>query len=187
MLVQGVNSPRTSSMGRLFDAVAAICGLSPVISFEGQAAMSLEFAADWRETNAYPLPCASFKTLPPVKKTPRLQSGGVVGPLVADWGPLVRGVLADRAAGVPISRVSARFHNALADMALEIAASAAPGLPIVLSGGCFQNALLSARVRSRLAGSCFPVYTHKRVPPGDGGIALGQTLLALLQSRRGAV
>jgi hydrogenase maturation protein HypF len=179
MLAQGVNSPRTSSMGRLFDAVAALCGLSPVISFEGQAAMSLEFAADWQETSAYPLPSTACGQA--------VAHGSERSVLVADWGPLIRGVLADRAAGAPISRVSARFHNALADMALEIAASAAPGLPIVLSGGCFQNALLTARVRSRLSDACFPVYTHKRVPPGDGGIALGQVLLALLQTRSGAV
>jgi hydrogenase maturation protein HypF len=106
--------------------------------------------------------------------------------LVADWGPLVRGVLADRAAGVPISRISGRFHNALADMALDIARRAAPmksRLPIVLSGGCFQNALLTARVRSKLSAAGLPVYTHRSVPPGDGGIALGQALLALLQTR----
>ena len=179
MLAHGVNSPRTSSMGRLFDAVAAICGLSPVISFEGQAAMSLEFAADRQETSAYPLPSTACEQAVAHDVSDR--------PLVADWGPLVRGVLADRAAGEPISRVSARFHNTLADMALKIAASAAPGLPIVLSGGCFQNVLLTERVRSGLSGACVPVYTHVRVPPGDGGIALGQVLLALLQSRRGAV
>ncbi len=187
MLARGVNSPRTSSMGRLFDAVAAICGLSPVTSFEGQAAMALEFAANMEGTSAYPLTCAPFTTSPQVRKAPRLQSGGVGAPLLADWGPLVRGVLADRAAGVPVATISARFHNALAEMALEVAASVAPGLPIVLSGGCFQNALLTARVRSKLSGACFPVYTHKRVPPGDGGIALGQALVALLQTRSGAV
>jgi hydrogenase maturation protein HypF len=173
MLTSGVNSPRTSSMGRLFDAVAAICGLPPVISFEGQAAMSLEFAADQQETSAYPLPSTACEQT--------VAHGGEEGGLVADWEPLVRGALADRAAGVPISRISARFHNALADMALEIAASVAPRLPIVLTGGCFQNALLTERVQSRLSQSGFPVYTHKRVPPGDGGIALGQVLLALLQ------
>jgi hydrogenase maturation protein HypF len=157
-------------MGRLFDAVAAICGLPPVISFEGQAAMSLEFAADEEEQGAYPFPICD-------------ESGQ---PLVADWAPLVCGVLADRAAGVPISRISGRFHNALADMALDVASTVAPSdarLPIVLSGGCFQNALLTARVRSKLSAAGFPVYTHSSVPPGDGGIALGQALLALLQTR----
>jgi hydrogenase maturation protein HypF len=103
-------------------------------------------------------------------------------PLVIDWEPLVRGVLADRAAGVPVSRISARFHNALANMTLEVAAAVAPGLPIVLTGGCFQNTLLSTRVQSRLSEAGRLVYTHGRVPPGDGGIALGQVLLGLLQT-----
>ena len=170
MLARGVNSPRTSSMGRLFDAVAAICGLPSVISFEGQAAMALEFAADEMEKRAYPLPCTACK-----QAVARNVSDP---PLAVDWEPLVRGVLADRAAGVPVSSISARFHNALADMALIIARSVAPGLPIVLTGGCFQNALLTARVRSKLSEAGLPVYTHKSVPPGDGGIALGQALLA---------
>jgi hydrogenase maturation protein HypF len=199
MLARRVNSPRTSSMGRLFDAVAAICGLPPAaelpikprpvvaprnatsersrtgattgrgfvpgtISFEGQAAMALEFAADEHDEDAYLLPV----------------SGGLAdGPLVADWEPLVRSVLTDRAAGVPVGRISARFHNALADMALAIARAVSPPLPIVLTGGCFQNALLAARVRARLSAAGFEVYTHHQVPPGDGGIALGQALVAL--------
>jgi hydrogenase maturation protein HypF len=170
MLSSHVHSPRTSSMGRLFDAVAAICGLPPVISFEGQAAMALEYAADESERGAY--------VVGQVVNLPHDM-------LVADWAPLVQSVLADRAAGVPVGRISARFHNALANMAAAIARNVAtslgPQLPIVLSGGCFQNALLTARVRSRLAAAGFQVYTHQKVPPGDGGIALGQLLLAQRQ------
>jgi hydrogenase maturation protein HypF len=101
---------------------------------------------------------------------------------VIDWEPLVHALLADRAAGVSVGRLSARFHNALAEMAVAVArAVAPPGLPVVLSGGCFQNALLSDRLRARLSAAGFPVYTHNRVPPGDGGLALGQILLALQQ------
>jgi hydrogenase maturation protein HypF len=221
MLARSVNTPRTSSMGRLFDAVAALCGLSPVISFEGQAAMSLEFVADERTVpifgstkmglspltpgDAYPLPCSACKQtvthnsgekanvpllrrssaehdLPPgAAGRQAVAHGGEECVLVADWTPTIRGILADRAAGVPISRISARFHNALANMALEIAQSVGRELPIVLSGGCFQNALLTARVRSRLSTSGFQVYTHAKVPPGDGGIALGQAFVALSQ------
>ena len=195
-LARHVNAPRTSSMGRLFDAVAAICGLPPAttkprpvvaprsasrsattgrgfmsnaLSFEGQAAMALEFAADEHEEIAYSLP---------------VHGEHPEEPLVADWEPLVRSVLADRAAGVHVGRISARFHNALADMAVAIARSVAPTkarLPVVLTGGCFQNALLTARVRSRLSAAGFRVYTHQKVPPGDGGIALGQVFLALQQ------
>jgi hydrogenase maturation protein HypF len=166
-------------MGRLFDAVAALCGLPPVISFEGQAAMALEFAADECEQGTYPIALSSCG------------AGAIVGQvanlphdtLVADWEPLVQSVLADRAAGVPVGRISARFHNALADMALAIARCVAWGkeLPIVLTGGCFQNALLTARIRSRLSAAGFQVYTHQKVPPSDGGIALGQVLLCLRQ------
>ena len=89
-LGRSVNCPRTSSMGRLFDAVAALCGLPRVISFEGQAAMSLEFAADGQIEEAYPLPL------------------GEGTPAVADWEPMLRAVLTDRAAGVPLGRISAR-------------------------------------------------------------------------------
>jgi hydrogenase maturation protein HypF len=146
-------------MGRLFDAVAALCGFPPVISFEGQAAMALEFAADPSENDSYPLPL----------------SGG--SPAIADWEPLVRGVLTDRRAGVPAARISARFHNSLADFALA-AARRWGGRRVVLTGGCFQNALLAKRVRRRLEEAAFEVYTHFEVPPGDGGIALGQLAIA---------
>ncbi len=159
MLGREVRSPRTSSMGRLFDAVAAICGLPAVISFEGQAAMALEFAAEEDRSDAYPLPV------------------GEGDPAIIDWEPLVRAVLADRAAGVSVGRISARFHNALAEMAVALARRA--GLPdVVLTGGCFQNALLAEEIRSRLLDAGFRVYTHRQVPPGDGGIALGQVMVA---------
>ena len=100
---------------------------------------------------------------------------------MADWEPMLRAVLADRAAGVPLGRISARFHNALAELALAVAQRA--DVPqVVLSGGCFQNALLGDRVRRRLLQAGFSVYTHRRVPPGDGGIALGQVWVALSAS-----
>jgi hydrogenase maturation protein HypF len=151
--------PRTSSMGRLFDAVAALCGLFPRCSFEGQAAMALEFAVDATTADAYPLPVA-----------------GQV-PAVGDWEPLVHAVLADRRRGVPLARIAAKFHNALADMSVAVARRV--GCPrVVLTGGCFQNACLTERVRDRLLQHDFQVYTHGLVPPGDGGIALGQIVIA---------
>ena len=116
MLTRRVNTPRTSSMGRLFDAVAAICGLPPVVSFEGQAAMALEFAADQHEQSAYTLTLSPQ----PLAVSQAAPSHDV---LVADWEPMIRSILADRAAGVPTGRISARFHNALADMAVAIATS----------------------------------------------------------------
>lgn len=159
MLRGGRHSPRTSSMGRLFDAVAALCGLPAVISFEGQAAMALQFAADTNDREAYPLPLSDDS------------------PGVADWEPLARAVLDDRAAGAPVGRISARFHNALAELAVAVARRAGCS-QVVLTGGCFQNALLAERVRRRLLEAGFNVYTHQKVPPGDGGIALGQAVIA---------
>lgn len=159
VLGRSLHSPHTSSMGRLFDAVAAICGLGTVISFEGQAAMALEYAHYFCEDEAYPLPLSDDT------------------PMVADWEPMIRAILADRAAGEPVGHISARFHNALAEMAAAVARCAGCS-QVVLSGGCFQNALLGERVRLRLRQSGFNVYTHHSVPPGDGGIALGQVLLA---------
>jgi hydrogenase maturation protein HypF len=168
LLTRSLHAPRTSSMGRLFDAVAALCGLPAVISFEGQAAMALEFAADPLADNdaswgdAYPLPLSDDV------------------PSVADWEPLVRAVLRDVKAREPAGQISVRFHNALAELAVAVARRCGCS-QIVLSGGCFQNALLSDRVRRRLLESGFSVYTHRRVPPGDGGIALGQVAVAAWQ------
>ena len=169
LLTRSVHAPRTSSMGRLFDAVAALCGLPAVISFEGQAAMALEFAADSfadsvvSRGDAYPLPLSDD------------------APAVADWEPLVRAVLRDAKVGERAGRISVRFHNALAELAVAIARRSGCS-QVVLSGGCFQNALLSDRVRRRLLESGFSVYTHRRVPPGDGGIALGQVAVAARQA-----
>jgi len=89
----------------------------------------------------------------------------------------VQAVLEDRRADVPVGRISARFHNALAELALAIATRQGHDR-VALTGGCFQNALLSERVRARLLQAGFKVYTHREVPPGDGGIALGQLIIA---------
>jgi len=159
MLDSSIRCPRTSSVGRLFDAVACLCGLGTTISFEGQAAMALEYAADWEEKEAYPM----------------ILSDTI--PAVADWRPMVRAILADRRRGVPTANISARFHNALAEWAV-VAAGRGDCRQVALSGGCFQNGLLFDRVRSGLLEAGFTVYTHRTVPPGDGGIALGQLLVA---------
>jgi hydrogenase maturation protein HypF len=159
MLEHKVRSPRTSSMGRLFDAVAAICGLEKVVTYEGQAAMALEYAVYPCEDDAYPL----------------LLSDDV--PMVVDWEPMIRAITADRAAGESLGHISARFHNTLAQAAAAIARCSGCS-QVVLSGGCFQNALLTERVRLRLQESGFNVYLHHLVPPGDGGIALGQVNVA---------
>jgi hydrogenase maturation protein HypF len=166
ILDRGINCPRTSSMGRLFDAVAALCGLPTVISFEGQAAMALEFLADKNEQSAYPIPL-------------HFDENQI---LVADWEPMLRVILADLVRKLPPGIISARFHNALAEMAVNIAQTIKLN-KIVLSGGCFQNALLTERVYNQLQKAGFSVYLHKETPPGDGGIALGQIYVAALKNK----
>lgn len=190
MLRRSVNSPRASSMGRLFDAVAALCGLGGWISFEGQAAMALEFAAmGGSETlapslPAYPLPWIerSEKTDPPEKTTGTLAETKPIPFGLLDWRPMLEAVLADRAAGVPVGKISRRFHAALANGILQAAQWAAHHWGVrrvALSGGCFQNALLTQLAYQQLHQAGFTVYLHQHVPPGDGGIALGQILLAV--------
>ena len=155
-------------MGRLFDAVAALCGLPPVTSFEGQAAIALESVAALSVQDAYPMPLSD-------------DAG-----LVVDWEPMIRAILEDRKAELDLASIAARFHNGLAEVAVRIAQHV--GCPqIVLSGGCFQNALLSDRLRTDLLAAGFTVYTHNKVPPGDGGISLGQVLVAARQIQSGGV
>jgi hydrogenase maturation protein HypF len=148
--------PRTSSLGRLFDAVAAICGMPLAISFEGQAAMALEYAAK-----------------PTDETYPSLESREANSSEVADWAPMVAAILADRAAGRPVAEIAGSFHNTLAEWAVAVAGRW-DGRQVALGGGCFHNALLAGLVRGRLAASGFSVFSNQVVPPGDGGIALGQ-------------
>ena len=163
MLATGTRSPVTTSAGRLFDAAAALVGLHPRAGFEGQAAMALEALADPDERAAYPFPL-----VPPA-------SDGA--PATLDWGPLLLALLEDGARGVSPALRAARFHGALVDGIAAVARRA--GLPrVALTGGCFQNRLLFERVRARLATEGFEVLTHRLVPPNDGGIALGQVLVA---------
>ncbi len=156
-LERGINTPLTSSVGRLFDAVAALLGLCQRMSFEGQAALALQAAAEAAAPQApYPLP---------LQATPE--------GLVADWAPLLDALLADRAAGVPAPLVAGRFHAALAALVVAVAAAFAQ-TRVALSGGCFQNRLLLELTAARLAGAGVAVFWPQRVPPGDGGLALGQ-------------
>ncbi len=161
LLERGLNAPATTSMGRLFDAVAALLGLCEVASYEAEAAMRLEHAAHAsRAAGALPLPLLTGET-----------------PWRLDWGPLVEALLDGRGAGVPVADLARRFHHALAGAALAVAERA--GLErVCLSGGCFQNRLLSEAVTARLEQAGFRVYTHRQVPPNDGGIALGQVVVA---------
>lgn len=160
MLARDLNCPKTSSLGRLFDAVAALSGLRMRPGFEGQAAMELEFSAE--------------RTVPD-----RAFGWAFSGTeaLVADPAPLVAELLRDRQVGTAPEILARRFHASLADLALAWARHA--GLrDVVLAGGCFQNALLTSLVTSRLQEAGFQVHRHRRFPPNDGSIALGQAAVA---------
>ncbi|NLX97306.1 MAG: carbamoyltransferase HypF [Rhodopirellula sp.] len=177
ILDRRIHCPRTSSMGRLFDAVAAICGLTPVVSFEGEAAMALEFAAE--EVTGLPPDRAGHERLPhyPLGDTREDRQPFPDSPIAVDWEPMLRAILADCQAGAPIGQISSRFHATLAEFAVA-AARRWGGRQIVLTGGCFQNAVLADEVCRRLVEEGFEVFTHHQVPPGDGGIALGQLMIA---------
>ena len=157
MLERGMRSPRTSSAGRLFDAVASIIGLRQVCRFEGQAAMELEFLTHKIETDA----AYQFDL-----------NQGADGRGI-DWAQMVRGIVRDVHDAVPVGVIAAKFHNTLVEMMVRVALACGEE-KIVLSGGCFQNRYLTERAVRRLREAGFRPYWHQRVPPNDGGIALGQ-------------
>ena len=164
LALNGLASPLTTSAGRLFDAVAALCGLRTEVNYEGQAAVELEAACDIGERRGYPLPL--------------LDDGG---PLVMDARPLIRAVTQDLAEGVDVGTVAARFHNALATATASACALAAERHgtdTVVLSGGVFQNRRLLGQTGSLLADGGLRMLTPERLPPNDGGIAYGQLAVA---------
>ncbi len=162
----GLNSPLTSSAGRLFDAVAAILGLRDTVTYEAQAAIELEQVADLDERGTYAL--------------------AVEGERV-DVGALVRAVVQDLRAGVGVPVIAARFHQALADVVAAVCARLRDEHAldtVALSGGVFQNGLLLARTLDGLEGHGFTVLTHRQVPCNDGGISLGQAAVAAARLQR---
>lgn len=162
-----VNAPLTSSMGRLFDAVAAALGIRDRVNYEGQAAIELEQLADPSER-------ASYKTSFQGEK-----------PFTVAGADLINAVVADIDANVPAPVIAARFHNGVAALILDAASRlrATTGLETVaLSGGVFQNMFLLERAVSGLEAAGFEVLTHHRVPPNDAGISLGQAAVAASHS-----
>jgi len=159
---KGINAPPTSSMGRLFDAVAALIGVRHTVNYEAQAAIELEALADPAETGVYPfaLDAAQF---------------------VVDPGPMVTAVLDDLRRKTPIPTIAARFHNGVAQMTLDVCRDLRTRYnlnEVALSGGVWQNVTLLTRTVPRLQADGFTVYLHSKVPPNDGGLALGQTAVA---------
>jgi hydrogenase maturation protein HypF len=166
-MVKRINTPLTSSCGRLFDAVASIIGLRQVVSFEGQAAMELEMLADPGQTTAYP--CSLSRQ---------------DGQIICDPALMIEAIVNDHLSAVGAERIAGRFHLSLAVMIEEACAELhkQTGLAkVVLSGGVFQNCLLTGMVVSRLEKSGLTVLTHSLVPPNDGGLALGQAVVAASQ------
>jgi len=174
MLKQKLNTPITSSAGRLFDAVASLVGLRQVCRFEAQAAMELEYAAEGVRTDqSYPaavVPCA-------------LAHAGSDSHLMIDWEPMILALLKDLRAGVPPSEISAKFHNGLAQT-IAVVAGQVGAARVALTGGCFQNRILTERAVTHLRAAGLNPYWHQRVPPNDGGIALGQIAAAAYVSRK---
>ena len=155
----GLASPVTSSAGRLFDAVAALCGIRAEVNYEGQAAVELEAAADPAVREPYPLP----------------------GTELLDARETMLAILADLGAGVPVAEVAAKFHNAVAEGVARACAehARAEGIELaVLSGGVFQNRLLLERTTEALEGTGLRVLVPRLLPPNDGGVAFGQAAVA---------
>ena len=165
MLQRGVNTVNTSSCGRLFDAVASLTGLRHEVNFEGQAAIELEMAARRHndEEQRYPFLIGSGE------------------PCQIDLRPMIEAVVRDLATGTVVGLIAARFHNTLASLILEVCLHLRRQDKldrVCLSGGTFQNMLLLQRTVAALTGGGFKTYLHSAVPPNDGGISLGQAVIA---------
>ncbi|MGQ4647839.1 carbamoyltransferase HypF [Lyngbya aestuarii] len=175
MLARSLNTPLTSSAGRLFDAIASLMGLTQEVSFEGQAAMALEFALDGVLTEAN----YSFQLQDKSHILDTATSSAQTGkfPMVVNWATMVEEIISDVDSKTPVSIMAAKFHNTLVEVVIAVAKSVGEE-KVVLSGGCFQNRYLTERAISRLSSENFRPYWHQRIPPNDGGIALGQIMAA---------
>ncbi len=165
MIDKGLNSPLTTSCGRLFDAVAAILQLRFEVTYEGQAAIILESCAQRGASGATNREAVKFE----LRETN--------GQLLIDAAPVIRFIVASMRKGAPAERLAFIFHQALTGIFTDLITRAREetGLTTVaLSGGCFQNMLLMSLLAARLRSAGFAVYTNRQVPVNDGGISLGQ-------------
>jgi hydrogenase maturation protein HypF len=153
---RGINSPLTSSAGRLFDAVSALLGVRDVINYEGQAAIELEMMASEEEKGSYEV---------------SIRDGEI------SCTSLIEGIVNDLLRGEKKDRIAGKFHNSMAEMILDVCASQGMN-DIVLSGGVFQNRLLLEKTFDLLSKNGYSVHMHHRVPTNDGGISLGQACIA---------
>jgi hydrogenase maturation protein HypF len=159
-LERKLNSPLTSSMGRLFDAAASLADVRQKVNYEAQAAIEFEALVDTQETGAYHFEIAQSEI---------------------QVLPAITGLIADVLVGVPASVISARFHHGLVNMIREVCSRirVQTGLnEIALSGGVWQNMTLLTLSLAGLRQDGFKIYIHHQVPTNDGGLALGQALIA---------
>jgi hydrogenase maturation protein HypF len=169
MLKAGINSPLTSSMGRLFDAVAALVGARSEVNYEAQAAIELEASIIEDEEGAYPF----------------LVKDGLI-----DAVPVIEAIVSELREGVEVGRIAARFHNGLAMMIGDVCQRVKDQYGITqvaLSGGVWQNMALLSRTVQTLRDSGFTVLLHRKVPANDGGLALGQAAIATQLLANGAL
>ncbi len=163
-VTRGLNAVPTSSMGRLFDAVAAIAGVRQVVTYEAQAAIELEMLVDERETGVYEWEIMADQEVWQIQT-----------------GPVIRAVVADVREGAPKSLIAARFHNGVAALVEHVCQTLRDesGLnQVALSGGVWQNVTLLGKTVHQLEANGFTVYVHRLAPPNDGGLALGQAVVA---------
>ncbi len=168
MLEKGINSPMTSAVGRIFDAVSAMCEVRLKVNYEAQAAMEFQMLADESEENSY-----SFELLDDSKPWRiSLKSG-------------IKEIVSDILDNISIQKISGKFHNTISNVICYVAdrMRRETGInKVVLSGGVFQNALLTEKTVLKLVKLNFEVYLHSKVPPNDGGLSLGQAVVALFNS-----
>jgi hydrogenase maturation protein HypF len=159
-------------MGRLFDAVSSLLSIRDEVHYEGQAAIEMEMMADHGVKEEYPF-----------------QNHKDEVPMVIDSTELIRGVVRDLTDGLPASKISGKFHRTISRMIVETCETIRSKKKlneVVLSGGVFQNLFLLSLVTEELKRSGFDVYTHHLVPPNDGGISLGQAVIAHMKLFEGS-
>ncbi len=163
LLHKQINCPSTTSAGRLFDAAASLIGLRHSVEYEGQAAMEMEWAIDSNETSSYPF---------------TIQQADNASNTIIQIKDTINAILLDLKSQTSTAAISARFHKTLIECIVKICNQVGEKR-VVLTGGCFQNAYLLEHSVRQLRHQGFEAYWHRRVPPNDGGLSLGQTIAAI--------